>query len=106
MQLDTKSYGTNLENAGGQYYKYDQWQKNLNPRCEERGYCPIKDGEVLGRYKFHAVAEMVPCDLIVAYRDLDRFGYAESWRNWLQEMIDKANKKGNKNVNRNTKSAN
>lgn len=100
MELDTKSYGTNLENAGGQYFKYKKWQKDLNPRIEERGYCPIKKGEVLGRYKFHAVAEMVPCDLIVAYRDLDRFGYAESDRNWLeetiQEMIDKA-KKGNKN---------
>ena len=48
---------------------------------------------------------MVPHDIIVAYRDLDRFGYAESWRNWLQEMIDKASKKG-KNVTRNTKIAN
>ena len=104
MQLDTRNFGSNLDetNAGGQFFKYKQWQKDLNPRIEERGYCPIKNGEVLGRYKFHAVAEMVPCDFIVAYRDLDRFGYAESGRNWLQEMIDRSNreKKGNKNASR------
>ena len=101
MELDKRDYGINPSHAGGQYFAYKQWQKDLNPRIEERGYCPIKKGEVLGRYKFHAVAEMVPCDLIVAYRDLDRFGYAESNRNWLQEMIEKAKKKGNKNVTRN-----
>ena len=89
MQLDKRNYGLNRPDAGGQYFMYKQWQKDLNPRIEERGYCPIKNGQALGRYKFHSVAEMVPCDLIVAYRDLDRFGYAESDRNWLQEMIKK-----------------
>jgi hypothetical protein len=39
------------------------------------------------------VAEQVPHDIIVAYRDLDRFGYAESKSNWMQEIIAKNNKK-------------
>jgi len=103
MELDSRLYGVSPNNTGSQRFEYAAWQKDLNPRIQERGYCPIKNGKVLGRYRHYAVAEQVPHDIIVAYRDLDRFGYAESGRNWLQEMIDKANKekKGNKNVTRN-----
>ena len=33
------------------------------------------------------MAQRVPHDIIVAYRDLDRFGYAESDRNWMKEYL-------------------
>jgi len=94
MQLDKNKYGRNCSDA--QLHRYAAWQKDLNPRIEERGYCPIKDGKVLGRYKYYSVAERVPHDIIVAYRDLDRFGYAESNNNWMKEMLE-----GKKNVTRN-----
>lgn len=96
MELDSRLYGSSPNNPGSQRFEYAGWQKDENPRVQERGYCPIKKGKVLGRYRYYAVAEKVPHDIIVAYRDLDRFGYAESKSNWMQEMIAKANKKGKK----------
>lgn len=99
MQLDKNKYGISCGDA--QLYRYDHWQKVEKPRIEERGYCPIKDRKVLGRYKYYSVAHRVPHDIVVAYRDLDRFGYAESNNNWMKDMLE-----GKKNVTRNTKSAN
>jgi len=93
MELDSRLYGASPNNTGTHRFEYAAWQKDLNPRIQERGYCPIKDGKVLGRYRHYAVAEQVPHDIIVAYRDLDRFGYAESDKNWMQEMIQKGTKK-------------
>ncbi len=99
MELDKNKYGISCGDA--QQYRYDHWQIIENPRIEERGYCPIKDRKVLGRYKYYSVAQRVPHDIVVAYRDLDRFGYAESNNNWMKDMLE-----GKKNVTRNTKSAN
>ena len=70
MELDKKTYGT---------YKPEL------PNLKHDGYCPIINGEAVGRYRYFSVAEAVPAHKIVQYRDLEKFGYKQTEKNWKEE---------------------
>jgi hypothetical protein len=78
MELDTSKYDYDQKHCSdAQYWKYEDWQIEQRPNIEDRGYCPILDGKATGRYMYYMVAEGMPHDIIVAYRDLERFGYTK-----------------------------
>mgnify|MGYP003119971480 FL=1 len=83
MELDSHPYNTTA--SGMQLATYTDAQIEDNPRISLRGYCPILNRKALGRYKYYEVALTGPCDFIVRYRDLDKYGYAESSANYMQK---------------------
>lgn len=78
MELDTSKYGYDQKNCSdAQHWKYEDFLIEQRPNIEDRGYCPILDGKATGRYMYYMVAEGMTHDIIVAYRDLERFGYTK-----------------------------
>lgn len=80
MIIDNNNYGWTTREA--QQSTYLDWQIAERPNIQDRGYCPVIEGVAVGRYKYYVVAEHIKCDMIVMYRDLDKYGYKSCAKNW------------------------